>query len=130
MPTDASEQQSIEKRLNELRPLITEMGDRADSLRAKTAGALGGGVFTLLLALGGVYDLATGNASVQIGLGVSKSMFTFITIALTVLSLALLAIAMLRLRPGNRGLESKLDELEEEFAQLLERKKSLADLEE
>lgn len=112
--------------MSELRSRINEMGDEADLQRAKTAAALGGGVFALLLALGGIYDLATGNASVRIALNVSREVFTVINIALAVLAVALLALALIRERSRNRLREEELDALEEEFARLLDHKNTLS----
>jgi len=126
LPTDSAKLDPIEKRMSDLRSLITQMGDEADSGRAKTAAALGGGAFALLLALGGIYDLATGNVSVQIALGVSRDLFTIIVIALTVSSLVLLAVALVRERGRSRAREEELDALEEELAQLLDRKNALS----
>lgn len=125
MPTDAAELDSIEKRMNEIHALIKEMGGQADLYRAKTAGALGGGVFTAMLALGAAYDLATGNSSVQIGLGVSRSTFIVIAIALAIASIGLFALAAMRERNRDNGRAAQLDELEEEFARLLDRKNAI-----
>jgi hypothetical protein len=127
LATDPEKLDSIEKRINELHLLIKDSGGQADLYKAKTAGALGGGVFTLMLALGAAYDLATGNSSVQIGLGVSKNMFIAITIALAVSSLALFALAAMRERRRNSEQTANLEELEEELAQLLDKKKSLTE---
>lgn len=113
--------------MDELRLLIKEAGNQTDLDKAKTAGALGAAVFSLMLALGAAYDLATGNPSLQIALGVSKNMLIVITVALGLSSLVLFAIAAMRERRRNGEQAAKLDELEEELAQLLDRKKSLTE---
>ena len=113
--------------MKELRSLISEEGQVVDSYKATTAAALGAGVFLGLLALGGGYEIVADNARLWLGLGITHSMIYWITGILAFASLALFAIATLRERQRDRNREARLDELENELADLLDRKKVLAD---
>ncbi len=108
------------QRIAELKTRIREAGDRLDTYRAKTAAALGAAVFLFLLAIGGLYDLLKGNVSIQIALGIGRLGFIWLTSALTLCSLVLFVIALLRERRHDSGNVARLQEWEEELAELLD----------
>ena len=107
-------------RITELKSEIRELGGRVDSNKARTAGAMGGAVFLLLLGVGGGYDLVNGNHSISVAVGVSQALFKWVVILLGSSGLFLLAVAFLRESKRDRSVESRLAELEEELADLLE----------
>jgi hypothetical protein len=117
----ASTDPPIALRIALLKSQIQELGEQIDSYKAKTAGALGGAVFTLLLAAGGVYDLLNGKTSLWSGIGISKELFKWLVPGLAACSLALFALAWVRESKRDRGLNSTLEDLEEELAELRER---------
>ena len=113
--------------MKELRSLISEEGQALDSYKATTAAALGAGVFLGLLALGGGYEIIANNTGLWLGLGVTRSMIYLITGLLAFASAALFAIAAVRERRRDRSRETRLDKLEGELADLLDRKAALVD---
>ncbi|MCI0487000.1 MAG: hypothetical protein L0229_10410 [Blastocatellia bacterium] len=120
---------SIEDRLKDLRSRISEDAQAIDTYKAKTAAAMGGGVFLFLLAAVPAYDLLTGNTSLWFMLDITRDQLYWIAGALSLTSLLLLAMAAMRERQRDRAREIRLDELEEEFARLLERKEAISQAE-
>lgn len=110
-----------------MREQISDTGQQIDSYRAKTAAALGGGVFLLLLAIGACYEIIADNPLLWLPIRITRLAFYFIAGALIAASLGLLALAWMRERRRDLACEAKLDELEEEFAMLTELKKTAAD---
>ena len=119
----------IEERLKDLRSRISDEGQEIDAYKARTAAATGGGIFLLLLAAGSIYDLFTGNASIWSALDITPEHLYLIAGGLTGASLTLFAIAALRERRRDRSREERLVEMEQEFAQLLERKDAISQTE-
>jgi membrane protein implicated in regulation of membrane protease activity len=117
-------QQLIRERAAQLEARIRELGSEVDDYRAKTAAALGGGVFLLLLAAGAAYDLIAGNAFVWLALGISSNALAGIAVLLGVGGAFLLRTAAARERNRDRQLEARLASLEEELMNLLERKQA------
>ncbi len=111
--------------MKELRSLISEEGQALDAYKATTAAAMGAGVFLGLLALGGGYEIMADNARLWLGLGITHSMIYWVTGILAFASVTLLAIAALRERRRDRNREARLDKLENELADLQDRKDSL-----
>jgi hypothetical protein len=114
-------QQSIEGRTAQLQSRILELSSELDSYRAKTAAALGGGVFLLMLAVGATYDLAAGNALVWLTIGISSNALLAIAIGCGAGGAILLGTAAVRERNRDRDCEARLASLEEELIDLLER---------
>ena len=112
--------------MNELRSLISEEGQAIDAYKAWTAALLGAGVFSGLLAAGGGYEIFAGNARLWLGLGITRAMLYWITGGLAVVSLALFAAAAARERRRDRDREARLDELEMELADLVDREEAAA----
>ncbi len=112
-PTDAE--------LQSLRSQISDLGYQIDSYKTKKAAAFGLGVFLLLLAIGAVYDLVTGNSGVWMMVGVTRDSLNWIAGGLGVVSLTLLGIGASMILRADKNLASKLDEAEREYAELIER---------
>ncbi len=115
--------------MKDLRSRISEDAQAIDTYKAKTAAAMGGGVFLFLLAAVPAYDLLTGNTSLWFMLDITRDQLYWIAGALSLTSLLLLAMAAMRERQRDRAREIRLDELEEEFARLLERKEAISQAE-
>jgi hypothetical protein len=105
-----------------LRQRISETGDQIDSDKALTGSALGGCVFTALLAALAIYDLMTGKAGVWQAIGVSPGMLLLVAWLMGSISLLLLGLGPLRLKRRDRRRELLLVQLEEELADLLEQR--------
>jgi hypothetical protein len=116
----------MDARIKQLRRKIDDLGYEIDAYKSRTAAAMGGGLFLLLLAAGALYDLATGNASIQFALGIARDQFYLLALALTVSSLALIATGIVRQRRRDRWREAELDELERELADMIERRNTIA----
>lgn len=116
----------IEERMKELRSRISDEGQEIDTYKARTAAAMGGGIFLLLLAAGSIYDLFTGNTSIWSALDITREHLYLIAGGLTGASLTLLVMAALRERRRDRSREERLAELERELAQLLDRKEAIS----
>ena len=109
---------SSEAEIRALRESISDVGHQIDSHKTKVAGALGGAVFTLLLALGAFYDLAAGKSGVWLTLGITRENLVWIAIALALGSLLLFAKGFVMVRGRNRQLVETLDRMERDYADL------------
>lgn len=114
--------ESTDAQLRDLRSRISDLGHQVDSYQTKTAAALGGGVFLLLLAVGAAYDLLVGQSGVWSMLGVSRHALVWIANGLGGCSISLLVFALARRRRRDASLDSRLNQLEQEYAELLERR--------
>jgi hypothetical protein len=114
----------IDHRVRDLRAHVRDVGDEVDAYKAKTAAAMGGAVFCLLLSLGGLYDIVTGNASIRSAVGVSRQTFYGLVAGLGTLSIALFVIALVRERRRDLQRESRLAEVEQELCDLQQEVKS------
>jgi hypothetical protein len=108
--------------LDKLRSSINDLGHQVDSYKAKTAAALGGGVFLMLLAAGGAYDLVARKSASWLVLGVTRETLIWIAYALGGCAIILLLVAVVRMRRRDTTLDVRLDEMEQEYAAMLERK--------
>jgi hypothetical protein len=115
----AADSREIERRVNDLRSRISDAGHEIDEYNAKTAAAMGGGVFLGLLAAGAGYDLANGKGRLWLVIGVSQPTLVWLVIGLAVGCLFLLAAAGILHRSRDRKRESGLAALEKELAGLL-----------
>ena len=116
--------ESVQERRRELKSRIEELGGRVDSYKARTAAAMGAGVFILLIAGGAVYDHFTKNRSVWGTLGVSRDGLSWVAGGLVLAGASLLAIGVFRGRRRDTVPNSKLAELENELAELREESKN------
>jgi len=101
-----------------LRSDIRDLGDEVDAYQAKTALAMGAGVFLLLLGLGGLYDLINHNTSVRGALGISQVTFTFVVIVLSGTGAVLMLLGLFRRWRRDLERESRLVRMQEELARL------------
>lgn len=83
---------------------------------------MGGAVFLLMLAAGAAYDLLTGNTALSVALGVARETLTGIALGCGLAGLALLAHAVVQSRRSDQSRDTELAGLEQEYADLLERK--------
>src|SRR5262245_53779838 len=117
---------SIDAQLQDLRSRISDLGHEIDARKTKTAAALGAAVFLLLLSVGCFYDLATGKNSVWATVGVTREMLVWLAIGLAAAAVLMLAVAFISSRHRNEGLPEKLGQLEQEYAELLDRKSGVS----
>lgn len=112
--------ESIDAQLTNLRSSISDLAHQIDVYKTKTGAALGGGVFLLLLAAGASYDLIVGKSAAWSMIGMTHQTLISIATALVVGAILLLAIGLLRTKHRDPGLDIKLDQMEQEYAELLE----------
>jgi len=117
-PTDAE--------LQSLRSQISDLGYQIDSYKTKKAAAFGLGVFLLLLAIGALYDLVTGNSGVWMMLGVTRDSLNWIAGSLGVASLALLGFGAGLVMRSDKSLSARLDEMERDYAELLDARNQMS----
>jgi membrane protein implicated in regulation of membrane protease activity len=115
--------ESTDAELINLRSSISDLAHQIDVYKAKSGAALGGGVFILLLAAGAAYDLVSGKAGAWSMLGVTHQTLLAIAVVLSVGAILLLTIGLLRAKRRDASLDVKLDQMEQEYAELLELKK-------
>lgn len=108
--------------LEELRSGINDLGHQLDSYKTKTAAALGGGVFSLLLAAGAAYDLVVHKSASWLMLGVTRETLVWIAYGLGSCAIILVLLALVRIRRRDINLDVRLDQMEQEYAEMLERK--------
>jgi Na+/melibiose symporter-like transporter len=101
-----------------LRSNIRDLGDQVDSYKAGTAGAMGAGVFLLLLAFGGAYDLINHNNSLSSAIGISQVAFRWVAIAFGIAGAALVLLGLIRQWRRDQERESRLADMEQELARL------------
>lgn len=118
----------IEEHLRDLGERISDAGRELDAYKTKTAAALGAGAFLFLLAIGGVYDIASNNLTLWFSVGVTREKLYWLTGALAFASLALFALALTRNRLRDVEAEERLAEMEREFAGLLDRRDEISQL--
>jgi len=112
---------SVESRLVQLRSNISDLGHAIDLYKAKTGAALGAGVFLLLLAAGAAYDLITDTGKAWLALGIARDTLVLIAVGFALAALILLGFALVRVKRRDADLDKQLDEMEQEYADLLER---------
>jgi hypothetical protein len=112
----------LEAQLKKMRSSIIDLGYQVDSYKTKTAAALGGGVFLLLLAAGAVYDLVAGKVGMWLTLGATRETLVWITSGLGAGATILLVFGFRRVQRSEISAKARLEELEQEYADLLERR--------
>lgn len=118
--------QSIDAQLDTLRLRISDLSRQIDANKTMTAAALAGGVFFLLLAGGAAYDLFVGKEGLWLARGVTPETLRWIARGLGAAGLLLLAIAIVRVKRHDKGLDARLDQLEHQYAALLDRRDDTA----
>lgn len=117
-PPESAE--SIDAQLTSMRSSISDLAHEIDVNKTKTAAALGGGVFTLLLAAGAGYDLMVAKSAAWSMVGVTHSTLIVISIALAFTGVLLLTIGLLRIKRRDAGMDIRLEQMEQAYAELLE----------
>ena len=116
----------LDAQLKKMRSSISDLGYQVDSYKAKTAAALGGGVFLLLLAVGAAYDLVAGRVGVWLMLGATRETLVWITSGLGAGATILLVFGFRRAGRSEISTKARLEQMEQEYADLLERRDSRA----
>jgi hypothetical protein len=122
-PDEAS---SIEKRILDVRSRISDLGFEIDAEKAGLGLAMGAGVFSILLGVLAGYDLLTGKAGIWSSVGITQDTLQWIAYGCGGVGAALIAQALARRLRRDRNRETELADLEQEYAQLLDRKNSLS----
>ena len=121
---DPDDVEFLEAQLKKMRSSISDLGYQVDSYKTKTAAALGGGVFLLLLAAGAVYDLVAGKVGMWLTLGATRETLVWITSGLGAGATILLVFGFRRVQQSEISAKARLEELEQEYADLLERREA------
>ncbi|MEK6320102.1 MAG: hypothetical protein AABN33_00320 [Acidobacteriota bacterium] len=119
---DPDHVEPFDAQLKNLRSSISDLGHQVDSYKTKTAAALGGGVFLLFLAAGAAYDLVVHKSGSWLMLGVTRETLIWIACGLGGGAIVLLLFALVRVRRRDSNLDVRLDQMEQEYAEMLERK--------
>lgn len=123
---DPDNVEPFDAQLKNLRSSISDLGHQVDSYKTKSAAALGGGVFLLLLAVGAAYDLVARKSGAWGTLGVARETLVWIACGLGGGAIVLLLFAFVRVRRRDSNLDARLDQLEQEYAELLDRRDAIA----
>ncbi len=123
---DSENVESRDAQLKNLRSSISDLGYQVDSHKTKTAAALGAGVFLLFLAAGAAYDLIAGKGGVWLFLGVTRETLVWITGGLGVTAAVLLIVGFWWVRLSDTGTRARLELMERDYAELLERSDAAA----
>jgi hypothetical protein len=118
---DPENYESIDDQLRNLRSNISDLGYEIDSFKAQTAGALGLGVFLLLLAALVAYDLFSGKQVVWQMLGVSRAALRWIAGVIGGIGVILLSYGLLRIKRSDNEASARLEQMEQQYAELVER---------
>lgn len=121
---DSDKVESLDTQLSNLRSGISDLGYQIDSYKTKTAAALGAGVFLLFLAALAVYDLAVGKGGVWLMVGITGEALTWLAIGLGITATILLMVGLRRVSQTDAETSARLESLEREYAELLERRDS------
>jgi hypothetical protein len=119
---DSDELETIDTQLKNLRSSISDLAYQVDTYKSKTAAALGAGVFLAFLAALAAYDLVTGKGGVWLALGVTRETLVWLARGLGVSAAVLLMVGLRRARMSDGDVRARLDSMEREYAELLERK--------
>jgi hypothetical protein len=123
---DSDEHETLDSQLKNLRSSIGDLAYQVDTYKSKTAAALGAGVFLSFLATLAAYDVATGKGGVWLVLGITRETLVWLARGLGVAAAILLMVGFRRVRLSDTGVREKLDSMEREYAELLERKDASA----
>jgi len=121
---DPDDVEFLDTQLERIRSSISDLGYQVDSYKTKTAASLGAGVFLLLLAAGAAYDLAAGKVGMWLTLGVTRETLVWITSGLGAAATILLVFGFRRVRRSEISAKARLEQMEQEYADLLERREA------
>jgi hypothetical protein len=119
---DSDKVEPLDAQLSDLRSAISDLGYQIDSYKTKTAAALGAGVFLLFLAALAAYDLIAGKRGVWLMVGITGDELTWLASGLGVAATFFLMVGFRRLRQTDSGIRARLDSMEREYAELVERR--------
>jgi hypothetical protein len=119
---DSDKVESLDIQLKNLRSSISDLGYQVDSYKTKTAAALGAGVFLSFLVALAAYDLVAGKGGVWLILGITRETLVWMASGLGIAAIILLLVGFRRLRLSDSAVRARLDSMEREYAELLERK--------
>ncbi len=122
---ESSQRESVDEHLGDLRSRISDLGSELDQTRAGIAAAMGAGAFFILLAAGAAYDLLKGNAGVWGDIGIPPEILQWGALILGAAGVRLLVGGITSRRRGDPARETELADLEQQYADLLEHKKSM-----
>lgn len=114
--------ETVDAQLKSLRSSISDLGYQVDSYKTRTAAALGAGVFLLLLAALSAYDLIVGRGGVWLMVGLNRATLIWITSGLGSCATILLLLGFHRLSRSDIGARARLDQMERQYAELVERR--------
>jgi len=115
----------LDARIKSLRSEISDLSHEIDSHKAKTAGAIGAGVFLFLLAALAGYDIVSGKSGVWSHVGITAEILKWIAIGLGSAAILLCAVAFIRVKRRNLDRDYRLELMEEEYAELLDEQSDL-----
>jgi hypothetical protein len=115
---------STDAELRTLRESIGDVGHQIDSYKTKTAGALAGGVFAMLLAVGAFYDLVAGKSRVWLVVGITRENLVWLASGLGIVAVFLLVFGLVLLAKRDRKLHQRLEQMEQTYADLVERRQA------
>jgi len=124
--SDPVSDELFDAQLKTLRSSISDLGHQVDSEKTATAGALGGGVFLLLLGVGAAYDLFTNKGAAWLTLGVTRETLNWIAGAFGSGGIGLMVFALIRIRMRDTGVDVRLEQMEQEYAELLRLREAAA----
>jgi hypothetical protein len=110
--------------LKDLRSRISDLGHEIDARKAAVARSMGGAVILLMLAAGAAYDLITNNATLLVKFNVTRQTLIRIALGCGLAGLALVGHAVARSKLSDQSRDAELARLEQEYADLIERKDS------
>ena|SRR5262249_21057301 len=123
---DSDNCDSLDVQLRNLRSSISDLGYEVDSFKARTAAALGLGVFLLLLSAGAAYDLFSARQLVWQMFGVSRESLKWIAAVVGFAAISLLVYGILRIKGSDTAASTRLEQMEQQYAELVERQNALA----
>jgi hypothetical protein len=112
--------------LKTLRSSISDLGHQVDSRKTLTAASLGAGVFLLLLAAGAAYDLIDHRGGAWLTLGITREILIWTAGALGAGAIVLLVFGFVRVRMRDTKVDARLEQMMQEYAELLERRDAVA----
>jgi hypothetical protein len=119
---DSDNCESIDDQLRNLRSNISDLGYEIDSFKAKTAAALGLGVFLLALSALAMFDVLSVKQVVWQMLGVTRDALIWIAAIGGSASVTLLLFGFLRVKRSDTGASTRLEQMEQQYAELVEQK--------
>jgi|SRR5215471_2397043 len=122
---DSDNCESVDDQLRDLRSSISDLGYQIDSFKAKTAAALGLGVFLLLLSTLAAYDSFNGRQAIWQTVGIGREALWWISVVGSCAALGLLVYGLFRVKRSDTNASARLEQMEQRYAELIEQKTHL-----